>query len=191
MTSGDPILCRVTRLVMFGQQVLPYGSDLSGTFDEFKDPGHLVGKGWMTLRFDRIVLPQGYIIPIQAKVVDVSQYVVDRQGRIQGRGRATRDIVTWSIPILWPIDLLNLPRRGPRPSLRAEANITVKLMDDLAIPMMSAQQQTPPSSPAPSYQPPVLQTRPRWRATRIHGSRIPRPTTRPAMCIVLRPFNSC
>ncbi len=36
----------------------------------------------------------------------------------------------------------------------------MKLMDDLAIPMMSAQQQTPPSSPAPSYQPPVLQTRP-------------------------------
>jgi hypothetical protein len=69
---------------MFGQQVLPYGSDLSGTFDEFKDPGHLVGKGWMTLRFDRIALPQGYIIPIQAKVVDVPQYVVDRQGRIQG-----------------------------------------------------------------------------------------------------------
>jgi hypothetical protein len=39
---GDPILCRVTRLVVFGQQVLPYGSYLGGTFDEAKDPGHLV-----------------------------------------------------------------------------------------------------------------------------------------------------
>jgi hypothetical protein len=56
---GDPILCRITRFTVYGQQVLPYGSYLSGTFDEFKDPGHLVGKGWMTLRFDRIVLPHG------------------------------------------------------------------------------------------------------------------------------------
>jgi hypothetical protein len=51
----------------------------------------------MVLRFDRIVLPQGEIIPIQGKVVDVPQYVVDKQGRIQGRGHATRDVVMWTI----------------------------------------------------------------------------------------------
>jgi hypothetical protein len=56
---GDPILCRITRFTVYGQQVLPYGSYLSGTFDEYKDPGHLVGKGWMVVRFDRIVLPYG------------------------------------------------------------------------------------------------------------------------------------
>jgi len=163
---GDPILCRVTRLVMFGKQILPYGSYLGGTFQEAKDPGHLVGKGWMVLSFDRIVLPQGDIIPIQGKVVDVPQYVVDKQGRIQGRGHATRDIVMWTIPILWPIDILNLPRRGPKPSLRPETNITVKLMDDLQLPTMYAEQQALPPSPVPAaqYQPPVLQTRPQLQS---------------------------
>jgi hypothetical protein len=159
---GDPILCRVTRLVMFGQQVLPYGSYLGGTFQKAKDPGYLVGKGWMVLSFDRIVLPQGEIIPIQGKVVDVPQYVVDKQGRILGRGHATRDVVLWAIPILWPIDLLNLPRRGPKPTLRPETNITVKLMDDLMLPTITVQQQSLPPAPMPAteYQPPALRTRP-------------------------------
>src|SRR5260370_32275785 len=56
---GDPILCRITRFTVYGQQVLPYGSYLSGTFDAHVDPRHLLGKGWMTLRFDRTVLPHG------------------------------------------------------------------------------------------------------------------------------------
>jgi hypothetical protein len=122
----------------------------------------------MVLSFDRIVLPQGDIVPIQGKVVDVPQCIVDKQGRIQGRGHAKRDIVLWAIPILWPIDLLNLPRRGPKPTLRAETNITVKLMDDLQLPAINAyQQQTAyqqalPSAPMPTaeYQPTVLRTRP-------------------------------
>jgi hypothetical protein len=159
---GDPILCRITRFTVYGQQVLPYGSYLSGTFDEYKDPGHLVGKGWMVLQFDRIVLPHGAsgaMVPVQTKVVDVPQFLVDKQGRIHGRGHAVRDIIAWSIPILWPIDLLNLPRRGPRPALRAETNIIVKLMDDLQLPLLPSQQEPAPQ-PAP-YQPPVvLQQRP-------------------------------
>src|ERR1019366_4882903 len=78
--------------------------------------------------------PQGEIIPIQGKVVDVPQYIVDKQGRILGKGHATRDIVTWCIPILWPIDLLMLPARGPRPTLKEETRLTLKVMDDLGVP---------------------------------------------------------
>ena len=61
------------------------------------------------------------------------------------------------------IDLLNLPRCGPKPSLRPETNITVKLMDDLQLPAITAQQQQalPPAPISPTeYQPPVLRTRP-------------------------------
>ncbi len=46
-----------------------------------------------------------------------------------------RDTVEWAIPILWPIDLLNLPRRGPRPVLKAETQLTVKVMDDVVVPI--------------------------------------------------------
>ena len=42
--------------------------------------------------------------------------------------------VLWMIPVLWPIDLLELPRRGPSPTLKTETRLTVKLMDDLRVP---------------------------------------------------------
>jgi hypothetical protein len=86
-------------------------------FDDYKDPGHFVGKGWTELKCERMMIEPDTVIRLNARVVDVPGYNVDRQGRILGEGHPVRDIVEWSIPILWPIDLLNLPRRGPRPTL--------------------------------------------------------------------------
>ena len=137
---GDPVLCRVSHVEMYGRSVFPYGSYLVGRFEDYKDPGHLVGKGYMELKFDRILLPPDTVIPVAAKVVAVPGYPVDREGRIHGKGHPVRDIVEWSIPILWPIDLLNLPRRGPRPTLKAETRLTLKIMDDLGVPLPQAQQ---------------------------------------------------
>jgi hypothetical protein len=93
----------------------------------------------MELRFDRMVIEPDTVIPIDAKVVDVPGYNVDRYGRILGKGHATRDTVTWLIPVLWPIDLINLPRRGPRPSLKEETRLTLKVMDDMGIPGVNQQ----------------------------------------------------
>lgn len=132
---GDPVLCRVSHMEMYGRSVFPYGSYMVGRFEDYKDPGHLVGKGWMELKFDRMVLPADTVIPVAAKVVDVPKFNVDKLGRIHGKGHPVRDIVEWSIPILWPIDLLNLPRRGPRPVLKAETRLTLKIMDDLGVPL--------------------------------------------------------
>ncbi len=137
---GDPVLCRVSHVELYGRSVFPYGSYLVGRFEDYKDPGHLVGKGWMELKFDRLVLPPDTVIPLAAKVVSVPKYNVDKEGRIHGNGHPVRDIVEWSIPILWPIDLLNLPRRGPRPTLKAETRLTLKIMDDLGVPLPQQQQ---------------------------------------------------
>jgi hypothetical protein len=134
MAIGDPVLCRVSHAVRVGRTVLPYDSYLVGRFEDYRDPGHFVGKGWMQLTFDRLVVEPDTIVPLDAKVVDVPGYNIDRQGRILGKGHATRDTILWMIPILWPIDLLELPRRGPRPTLKAETRLTVKLMDDLRVP---------------------------------------------------------
>jgi hypothetical protein len=131
---GDPVLCQVGHADKYGRSVLPYDSYLVGRFEDYKDPGHFVGKGWMELRFDRMVIEPDTVIPIDAKVVDVPGYNVDRYGRILGRGHAVRDTVTWMIPILWPIDLINLPRRGPYPTLKEETRLTLKVMDDLGLP---------------------------------------------------------
>ena len=127
----------------YGRSVLPYDSYLVGRFEDYKDPGHFVGKGWMELRFDRMVIEPNTIIPVDAKVVQVPGYNVDRDGRILGKGHAVRDAVMWSIPILWPADLLMLPMRGPRPTLKQETRLTLKVMDDLGIPITEPLQRDP------------------------------------------------
>jgi hypothetical protein len=134
MAIGDPVLCRVSHAVHVGRSVLPYDSYLVGRFEDYRDPGHLVGKGWMQLTFDHMVIEPDTVLPLDAKVVDVPGFNIDRQGRILGKGHATRDTILWMIPVLWPIDLLELPRRGPRPTLKTETRLTVKLMDDLRVP---------------------------------------------------------
>jgi hypothetical protein len=131
---GDPVLCRVSHVELYGRSTFPYGSYMVGRFEDYKDPGHFVGKGWMELKFERMVVQPDTVIPVDARVVNVPGYNVDRQGRILGKGHPTRDIIEWSIPILWPIDLINLPRRGPRPTLKEETRLTLKVMDDLGVP---------------------------------------------------------
>jgi hypothetical protein len=132
---GDPVLCQAGITTRNGSTRLPFNTYLEGRFEDYKDPGHFVGKGWMELKFDRMVIEPRTVIPLDARVVDVPGYAVDYQGRILGKGHRTRDIVEWSIPILWPIDLLNLPRRGPRPTLKTETRLTLKVMDDMEVPI--------------------------------------------------------
>lgn len=163
MAIGDPVLCRVSHAVRVGRSVLPYDSYLVGRFEDYRDPGHFVGKGWMQLTFDRLVVEPNTVIPLDAKVVDVPGYNIDRQGRILGKGHATRDTILWMIPILWPIDLLELPRRGPSPKLKAETRLTVKLMDDLRVPQEQEPERDPyglshrPSADVEPPPPPVEQ----------------------------------
>jgi hypothetical protein len=154
---GDPILCQVSPVEMYGRSMFPTGSYLVGRFEDYKDPGHFIGKGWMELKFDRMVIQPDTVIPLAAKVVYVPKYPVDRDGRIHGNGHPIRDIVEWSIPVLWPIDLINLPRRGPRPVLKEETRLTLKIMDDLVVPTMQQQPRDPYgfSHRAPTaYEPP-------------------------------------
>jgi hypothetical protein len=73
----------------------------------------------MKLEFDRLILPDTDI-PIATKVVAVRRFRVDELGKIAGQGHPTRDAVAWFVPILWPIDLMRLPARGPRPTLSGE-----------------------------------------------------------------------
>ena len=177
---GDPVTCRVSHAVHVGRSVLPYDSYLVGRFEDYRDPGHFVGKGWMQLTFDRIVIEPDTIIPVDAKVVDVPGFAIDRLGRIQGKGHATRDTILWMIPVLWPIDLLELPRRGPRPTLKAETRMTVKLMDDLRVPegspierdpyglshRPSARNEAPPISADPQPEPQQMASAPPQYAPR-------------------------
>jgi hypothetical protein len=161
---GDPVLCRLSHIERFGRSVLPYNSFLVGRFEDYKDPGHFVGKGWMQLAFDHMVVEPDTIIPLDARVVDVPGFSIDHQGRILGKGHAVRDTIEWMIPVLWPIDLIELPRRGPRPTLKSETRLTLKVMDDVYVPQGGAEPDRDPYGlshrPSAKADPPPVDERP-------------------------------
>jgi hypothetical protein len=130
---GDPVVCSLRSMLLFNRAVVPRGAYLGGHLEADKDPGHFFGKGYLKLEFDHIGLPDEEV-PLPAKIIAASGYKVDRQGKIIGHGHATRDLVEWMMPPLWPVKLLTLPARGPRPTLKGEERLTLRLMDDVAIP---------------------------------------------------------
>jgi hypothetical protein len=133
VSVGDPFLCYPRTMQQFGQTVFPRGTYLVGHLEADKEPGHFVGKGYLKLAFDRIGLPASDV-PLTAKVIAVGGYNVDREGKIIGHGHATRDTVEWMLPPLWPWKVLTLPARGPRPTLKGEVRVTLRVMDDITVP---------------------------------------------------------
>ena len=146
---GDPVVCHLAALRQFGKTVFPRGSYLGGHLEADKEPGHFVGKGYLKIEFDRIGFPDSDI-PVPSKMIAAKGYKVDKKGDTVGKGHATRDTVEWLIPPLWPWKVLTLPRRGPRPTLKGEEQITVRLMDDIDVPRSgaSARSYDRPGAPA-------------------------------------------
>ena len=133
---GDPVLCHLRGVTEFGQQAFPRGSYLVGHLEAAKDPGHFFGKGYLKVQFDRIGLPTGDI-PLEAKVIATRGYKVDKEGKIDGKGHAKRDVVEWMLPPLWPWKVIMLPARGPRPKLKGETVLSLRLMDDVQVPQVA------------------------------------------------------
>jgi len=157
---GDPVICHLAALREFGKSVFPRGSYLGGHLEADKEPGHFVGKGYLKIEFDRIGFPDSDI-PVPSKIIAAKGYKVDKKGDIVGKGHATRDTVEWLIPPLWPWKVLTLPARGPRPTLKGEEQITVRLMDDIDVPRPGGSLRSYARPPAPaayhsqSFQKPV------------------------------------
>jgi hypothetical protein len=166
---GDPVICHARGVQQFGRAVFPRGAYLAGHLADSKDPGHFWGKGWLKLEFDRISLPDA-TVPVPGKIVAVRGYRVDRQGKIIGHGHPRRDAIEWLIPPLWPWKVVSLPARGPRPRLKGETQVTLRLMDDIEVPLAVAASRTPSGQPAASRatssRPPAM-----WSARTATGSR--------------------
>ena len=65
---GDPVLCHLRTTQEFGRPMFPRGSMLGGHLEADKEPGHFVGKGYLRITFDRVILPNGDL-PVPAKVI--------------------------------------------------------------------------------------------------------------------------
>jgi hypothetical protein len=140
---GDPVLCHLRTMQEFGRPLFPRGSMLGGHLEADKEPGHFVGKGYLRITFDRIILPTGDL-PVPAKVIQARGYKVDKQGSIDGNGHATRDVVEWMFPPLWPWKVISLPFRGPRPTMKGEEPLELRLMDDIVLPQSLLHPDRPP-----------------------------------------------
>lgn len=136
VAEGDPVLCHLRGVTVFGQQAFPRGSYLVGHLESAKDPGHFWGKGYLQLSFDRIGVPAGDL-PLEAKVIATRNYKVDKEGKIDGKGHPRRDVIEWMIPPLWPWKVIMLPARGPRPQLKGETVLHLRLMDDVEVPQLA------------------------------------------------------
>jgi hypothetical protein len=149
---GDPVLCHLRTMQEFGRPLFPRGSMLGGHLEADKEPGHFVGKGYLKITFDRIILPSGDL-PVPAKVIMARGYKVDKEGDIDGKGHAKRDVVEWMFPPLWPWKVISLPFRGPRPTLKGEEPLQLRLMDDIILSQSLIHPDRPPyaSSRPASY----------------------------------------
>jgi hypothetical protein len=150
---GDPVVCHLRTMQEFGKPVFPRGSMLGGHLEADKEPGHFVGKGYLKITFDRVILPNGDL-PVPAKVIQARGYKVDKEGDIDGKGHAKRDVVEWMLPPLWPWKVVALPMRGPRPTLKGEEPLELRLMDDIVIPRTLA------------YGPAANSNRPPWASSK-------------------------
>lgn len=135
---GDPVLCYLGHVAAFGHSVFPRGAELGGHLQDYQNPGHFVGKGWIEIDFDRIILPGAQVIPLSAKVVSAPHLKVDAEGKVHGRGHPKRDAALWAIPVLWPVKILTLPARGPYPAFKGEARLTLRLLEDIEVPVASS-----------------------------------------------------
>jgi hypothetical protein len=156
---GDPVLCHLRSFQEFGRQVFPRGSMLGGHLEADKEPGHFVGKGYLKITFDRVILPAGDV-PVPAKLIAARGYKVDKEGDVDGKGHAKRDVVEWMIPPLWPWKVLTLPARGPRPTLKGEEPLELRLMDDIVVPRALAYGSNRPPYASSSLRPSLDRVQP-------------------------------
>ena len=134
---GDPVLCHLAAVQVFGHNVFPRGAYMGGHLEAEKEPGHFIGKGYLKIVFDRIALPNTEL-PLDTKIVAARNYHVNKQGDIKGNGHAKRDVIEWLFPPLWPWKVIMLPARGPRPTLKGEQVLTLRLMEDVSVPKFGA-----------------------------------------------------
>jgi hypothetical protein len=84
---------------------------------------------------------------VPAKVIQAKGFKVDKNGDIDGKGHAKRDVAEWMIPLLWPWKIVSLPMRGPRPTLKGEESLELRLMDDISLPATLAYGSMKPDRP--------------------------------------------
>ncbi len=129
------------------EEILPAGTLVQCTLDEphFSSATAEIG--------DPVLCHVGALGAFGHSVFPRGAYVAGRfqdfrdPGRFFGKGwmELTFDrlvlpgaVTVRAIPILWPVKVITLPARGPRPTLKGEVRITLRLMEDVDVPTVVA-----------------------------------------------------
>jgi len=86
---GDPVYCETLfPILVDGHVVIPAGSYLSGEVVESKRPGRVKGRGELMLRFHTLILPNAYMVDLNATPGGSpgtgGSESIDSEGRIKG-----------------------------------------------------------------------------------------------------------
>src|SRR5882757_2321903 len=102
---GDPVVCHVGATQQFGREAFPRDTYIAGHLEAYKDPGHLVGKGWLqlSLGLTLIVLKSEAIDAARASR-DASQAGIDRlkQPGFVNKAVGALETAEGGIPVLGP-----------------------------------------------------------------------------------------
>ncbi len=99
---GDPVYFEsIFPVVVNNRVVIPVGSYVRGSVTQVKRPGRIKGRGELHLRFDELILPNGYTIQLSASLASAGARQgeeVDREeGRVKGdssKGDDARTVAT-------------------------------------------------------------------------------------------------
>src|SRR5713101_2237279 len=66
---GDPVLCHLGAVAVFGHSLFPRGAYLADLFLGYRDLGHVFGEGMIEIVFDLLVLAGVVTLPLSANVI--------------------------------------------------------------------------------------------------------------------------
>jgi len=129
-TTSGPVLFTVAADVRFfvnRPPILPRGSKIIGKMESSAEAGRLWGRARAHLAFSSILMPDFCEYPIDATLIGTKKYQV-REEVIIGRGHARRDALALLFPPTTLYQLIRLPARGPKLSIREEEQLVIKLV---------------------------------------------------------------
>jgi hypothetical protein len=173
-TTSGPVLFTVAADVRFfvnRPPILPRGSKIIGKMESSAEAGRLWGRAKAHLVFSSILMPDFCEYPIDATLIGTKEYQV-REEVIIGRGHARRDALALLFPPTTLYQLIRLPARGPKLSIREEEQLVIKLLQPVYVARSQSDQtaasveQTHQSAPTfatgsrpPSFECPKLSSR--------------------------------
>jgi len=89
--------------------------------------GRLWGRAKAQIVFNSILTPDNCEYPIDATLIGAKKYQI-HEGVIIGRGHPRRDALALLFPPTTPYQLIRLPARGPKLTIREEEQLVIKLM---------------------------------------------------------------